>query len=65
MLRIWNWEVFGDINRKEEDIMAKIEYFQGEQEKNWNAETYNKLTKYQSELENIHWMKEGYSKRQG
>lgn len=62
VLRAWNWNTFGDINRKEEETMEDIENLQKDQEKGWDSKNAENLIKAQSELENILWMKEAMAK---
>lgn len=57
-LRQWNWNVFGDINRKEEILLANIVTAQKELETGWNPEVAEVLQKCPMDLQDIILMKE-------
>lgn len=61
-LRIWNREVSGDINRKEDDVIKHIEVTQHALELEWTVENFNNLKKLRMELDDILSMKESIAK---
>lgn len=47
----WSYEIFGDVNRKEEDMKTDIERAQQDLESCWTDEKYNSLFRLRTELE--------------
>lgn len=61
-LRNWNWEVFGDLNRKENNLLEGTETFKKNLDMGWNVDTFKKLNESRSEFENVLLLKESMTK---